>query len=291
MAYPDVIKGEGPILETLTKILTDDYFGAVEVTWIKDDTVRAEAAKMLKTAHIDVIFAGQPPLLTQQLDINAADDSARAKAVEQCKNSVDQAYELGAKILALLSGPYPADGNKEAATERLADSLIQICKYAQSKGDLAVSLETFDFDIDKKCLVGPTEEAVELAKKVKAECSNFGLTVDLSHQPLLRESIKHMVEKASPYLIHTHIGNCVMSDKSSAAYGDVHPAFGCALGENDVDEVAQFLQALMDVGFFEKDLPTSLPVVSFEVKPLAGEDSDIVIAGAKRVLNQAWAKL
>lgn len=291
MAYPQVIKGEGPILETLSKVLNDEYFGAIEVTWIKDDAVRAEAAKMLRCAHMDVVFAGQPPLLTQKLDLNAADESERTRAVDQCKNSVDQAYEIGASILAVLSGPVPADGDKKAAYDRLTDSLIRICKYAQSKGDLVVSIETFDYDVDKKCLVGPTAEAVELAKRVRAESPNFGLTVDLSHQPMLNESIGQMVSTASPYLVHTHIGNAVLSDTSSAAYGDQHPAFGCACGENDVDEVVEFLRVLMDTGFFKKDLPTKMPVVSFEVKPLAGEDSDIVVAGAKRVLNEAWARL
>ena len=291
MAYPEVIKGEGPILETLKKILDDEYFGAVEVTWIKDPAVRAEAAKMLRNAHVDVVFAGQPPLLTQKLDINAPDEAERKKAIDQCKDSVDQAYELGAKILALLSGPMPADGDKKAATDRLVDSLIQICKYAASKGGLVVSLETFDYDIDKKCLVGPTVEAVELAKRVKAECPNFGLTVDLSHQPMLNETIKHMVSTAAPYLVHAHIGNAVLSDTSTPAYGDQHPAFGCASGENDVREVVEFFRELVNIGYFKKSLPTSMPVVSFEVKPLPGEDSDIVVAGAKRVLNEAWARL
>ena len=291
MAYPQVIKGEGPVLETLKKILDDEYFGAVEVTWIKDDAARAEAAKMLENAHVDVIFAGQPPLLTQKLDINAADPAERKKAVEQCRNSVNQAYELGAKILVLLSGPMPADGDKKAAADRLVDSLTQICKYARSKGDLVVSLETFDFDIDKKCLVGPTPEAVEIAKRLKVQCPNFGLTVDLSHQPMLNESIKEMISTAAPYLIHAHIGNCVLDQSAGAAYGDQHPAFGCACGENDVEEVVEFLRELQNIGFFKKDLPTSMPVVSFEVKPLAGEDSDVVVAGAKRVLNAAWARL
>lgn len=291
MAYPEVIRGEGPILETLKKILDDEYFGAVEVTWIKDPTVRAEAAKMLRNAHVDVVFAGQPPLLTQKLDINAADPGDRQKAVDQCKDSVDQAYELGAKILALLSGPMPADGDKKAATDRLVDSLVQICKYAASKGGLVVSLETFDFDIDKKCLVGPTAEAVEMAERVKAECPNFGLTVDLSHQPMLNESIKQMVSTAAPYLVHAHIGNAVLDQSAGPAYGDQHPAFGCASGENDVEEVIEFLRELVNIGYFKKSLPTSMPVVSFEVKPLAGEDSDIVVAGAKRVLNEAWARL
>ena len=294
MAYPEVIKGEGPILETLKKILDDEYFGAVEVTWMKDDAVRVEAAKMLKCAHVDVIFAGQPPLLTQKLDLNAADEAERQKAIDQCKNSVDQAYELGAGILALLSGPDPGEADRAAATGRLADSLIQICKYAESKASdkpLTVSLETFDRTIDKKCLIGPTDEAVALAARVKAECGNFGLTVDLSHQPLLGESINHMVVKASEHLVHTHIGNCAMSDTASPAYGDQHPAFGCDGGENDIEEVADFLRCLIDIGFFKKELPTSMPVVSFEVKPLAGEDSDIVVAGAKRVLNEAWARV
>ena len=292
MAYPACGKGEGEvILETLKKVLDDEYFGAVEVTWIKDDAIRAEAAAMLKCAHVDVIFAGQPPLLGQKLDLNDADPAGREKAVAQCKTSVDMAYDLGAKIMVVLSGPMPADGDKKAATDRLVDSLIEICKYAASKGGLVISLETFDYDIDKKCLIGPTVEAVEVARRVKAECRNFGLTVDLSHQPMLNESIKQMVTTAAPYLIHTHIGNCVLDQAQGPAYGDQHPAFGCACGINDVDEVVEFLRALREIGFFEKDLPTSMPVVSFEVKPLPGEDGDLVVAGAKRVLNQAWAKL
>ena len=100
-----------------------------------------------------------------------------------------------------------------------------------------------------------------------------------------------MVVKASEHLVHTHIGNCAMSDTASPAYGDQHPAFGCDGGENDIEEVADFLRCLIDIGFFKKELPTSMPVVSFEVKPLAGEDSDIVVAGAKRVLNEAWARV
>jgi len=32
MAYPQVMKGEGPIFETLQKIAEDDFFTAVEVS-------------------------------------------------------------------------------------------------------------------------------------------------------------------------------------------------------------------------------------------------------------------
>ena len=83
----------------------------------------------------------------------------------------------------------------------------------------------------------------------------------------------------------------MLEECQGPAYGDQHPAFGCECGLNDVDEVVEFLSGLMEIGFFDKDLPTSMPVVSFEVKPLPGEDSDIVVSGAKRVLNEAWARL
>ena len=294
MAFPEVIKGEGPIIETLDKILLDDYFSAVEVTWIKDPKVRAQAAFLMEQAHVDVVFAGQPPLLLQKLDLNAADDSARKKAVDQCKASVDEAYAVGARIMAVLSGPDPGDADREAANARLVDSLKQMCDYAGEKaGDylLAISLENFDHKIDKKCLIGPTAMAAEVAEAVKEEHSNFGLTIDLSHLPLLDETPQEMVIASIDHLIHVHIGNCVMAEQGHDAYGDQHPRFGVVGGENYVEEVQKFLEVLVYGGYFRKSTPTAMPVVSFEVKPLAGEGSELVIANAKRVLKEAWAKL
>ena len=40
MAFPSTIKGDGPIAETIRKIAVDDYFNAIEITWIKDSSSR-----------------------------------------------------------------------------------------------------------------------------------------------------------------------------------------------------------------------------------------------------------
>lgn len=48
MSFPEVIGGEGPIEETLKTILEDDYFNAVEITWIKDSEVRKKSKKYAK---------------------------------------------------------------------------------------------------------------------------------------------------------------------------------------------------------------------------------------------------
>jgi sugar phosphate isomerase/epimerase len=295
MAYPEAGKGEEPIvLESLEAILRDDFFTAVEITRINDAGARRQAREMLETAHVDVIFAGQPPLLGRKLSLNDPDQAARQLAIEECKLSVDMAYELGARIMAVLSGPDPGQATRARAMELLVDSLKQICAYAQERGEdyiLAISLENFDRTIDKRCLIGPTAEAAQVAEAVKREYSNFGLTIDLSHLPLLGETSHDMVIAAIDHLIHVHIGNCLTTEKQHPAYGDMHPRFGIAGGENDIPEVARFVEALIYGGYFKKNVPTSRPVVSFEVKPLPGEKPELVIANAKRVLREAWARL
>ena len=73
-----------------------------------------------------------------------------------------------------------------------------------------------------------------------------------------------------------------------AGYGDLHPRFGFPNGENDVDEVVDYLRVLLQIGFLNDKTP---PIVSFEIKPFGDEDPDIVIANAKRTLNEAWARV
>jgi len=80
----------------------------------------------------------------------------------------------------------------------------------------------------------------------------------------------------------------VVKSPDMPAYGDVHPRFGFPNGENDVPEVVAYLKVLKDIGFLNDKNP---PVVSFEIKPFGDEDPDIVIANAKRTLNEAWAKV
>ena len=287
MAYPDTIKGEGPIESTLRKIAMDDYFDAVELTWIKDAAERDRVARMLESAHMSVAYGAQPRLLTQSLNINDTDDAARQKALATLKEGVDEAYALGAESLAFLSGKYE-EATKEEAYQALLKSTKELCAYAKSKGDLQISHEVFDYDIDKKSLIGPADLALRYAKDVRREYDNFGLMVDLSHLPLIRETPKEAILPIKEYLVHAHIGNCVVKDPSLPGYGDQHPRFGFPGGENDIPELVAYLQVLKDIGFLNREKP---PILSFEVKPVAGEDPDVVIAGSKRVLNQAWAQV
>jgi sugar phosphate isomerase/epimerase len=286
--------GGGPLLEKLGRVLEDDFFGAVEITRINDEKTRREARAMLDGAGVDVIFAAQPVILGEKLDLNAGDPAARKRAVDACKGLVDQAYELGARILMVMSGPDPAEAEREAARERFVDSLKQLCQYAGEGAEeylLAVSVENFDRNIDKRCLIGPTRDAANVIEAVRSEFSNCGLTLDLSHQPLLSETISDMIIDGADNLIHTHFGNCVMRDPENPLYGDQHPPFGIPGGENGIEELRLFLEALIYSGFFAKSVPTSMPVLSMEIKPRPGESSELVMANGKRALKYAWAQL
>jgi len=288
MAFPQVLKGEGPVLESLEKVLTDDFFDVVEITTIKDPGVRAQAKKMLASSKMTVTYGSQPVQLVNKLNLNSFESGERNKALEMCKACVDEAYEMGAIGVAFLSGADPGPERRKEATDLLADSLNQICAYASSKGPIKVVLETFDRNIDKKALIGPNAEGASLSEKIRQKHSNFGLMLDLSHLPLQHESSDQALKVARQHLVHAHMGNCVMRDKSHPAYGDNHPRFGIPGGENDVPQVVEYIRVLMQIGYLNDKNP---PILSFEVKPMADESSEIVIANAKRTLRDAWEQV
>ncbi|MDA8212895.1 MAG: TIM barrel protein [Clostridia bacterium] len=288
MAYPATIGGDGPIIETISKIATDDFFGAIEVTRINDPEIRGKAGTILHHSRLAVGFGAQPVQLGNKLNLNSFDAQERSNAVTRIKELLEQAYQVGAKNLALLSGRDPGDLQRPAALELLVASLTDICSYAQEKFGLGIILEVFDRDVDKCCLIGSTGDAVKVAEGVKKVCSNFGLMIDLSHLPQQRETARESLTIAKDHLVHVHIGNCITKHNNHPAYGDQHPRFGIAEGDVDVPELTEFLKVLLDIGYLRDNDPR---VVAFEVRPMQGEEPDLIIANAKRTLREAWARL
>ncbi|MCL2060935.1 MAG: sugar phosphate isomerase/epimerase [Oscillospiraceae bacterium] len=285
MAYPQIMRGDDPgVLDYLRKIAVDDYFDAIEVTWIKDAELRKKAACLLEQSHMTVCYGAQPRLLTTGLNPNHLDEAEREKAEATLIEAIDEANELGSKGIAFLSGKYD-EAKKEEAYAQLLKTTKNLCAYAKKK-DMIVELEVFDYDIDKKSIIGPAPYAAKFAADMRCAYENFGLMIDLSHIPMTYETPEFVVRTLRPYITHLHLGNTVCKDPAAEGYGDLHQRFGFPGGSNDTPEVAEYLRVLISEGFAN---PADPMVLSFEVKPWQDEDCDVVVANAKRVLNRAWA--
>ena len=287
MAYPAALRGTDPeILSSMKKIAADDYFDAIEVTWIKDEALRKQAAELLRTSHIKICYGAQPRLLTTGYNPNDINEEQRKIAEATLIEAIDEAFELGAGGIAFLSGKWEEKTKDEAYSQLLATTR-NLCSYAKKK-DMIVELEVFDYDIAKKSLIGPAPFAAMFAAEMRMTHDNFGLMIDLSHIPMTHETSEFVVRTLKPYLTHFHIGNTVCKDPGADGYGDEHQRFGFPNSSNDEAEVLEFLRVLKAEGFF---MPQDPYVLSFEVKPWKDEDPDLVIANAKRVLNRAWSLL
>ena len=284
MIFPSTAKGEGPIYETIKRIVCDEYFSGIEITRITDKEELKKVVRLITTSKVTPFFAGQPALLTQGQNINDLDESKRQAAVQTIKNAIDTAREIGSKGVGFLSGKYSED-TKEQSYQALLKSTKELCAYAQQY-DITLILEIFDYDIDKKSLIGPTKLAKRFADDVKKEHKNFGLMVDLSHIPMYYESISDAILPIKDHIVHAHIGNTVIKSPDCVGYGDNHQYFGFPNGENDVPQVKEFLEVLLSIGFLNKQ---TRPFLSFEIKPWEDDDPEVVIVNAKRVLSEAWS--
>lgn len=283
MAFPDFgVDSVGVVRE----IARDPYFDAIELNPIQDSMQRQAAADLLRQSHMTVCCGAQARLLTTGLNPNSLDEDERKEAEQTLLEGVDEAARLGADRMAFLSGKWTQE-TRGQALEQLKKTTLAVCDYAETKG-ICVELEVFDFDIAKAALIGPASLAAQLASEIRMHCSNFGLTVDLSHMPMCYEKPSFVLGVLRPYITHFHIGNAVICDREAEAYGDEHPRFGFPGSENGAPQLLEFLLVLKNEGFFCKESPY---VLSFEVKPRPYEDLRAVLTSSKRVLNRVWALL
>ncbi|HML45223.1 MAG TPA: sugar phosphate isomerase/epimerase family protein [Clostridia bacterium] len=286
MAYPFAMTGEGDIERTVRRILEDPDFDCIEMTHVNDPALRARLKAWIEQSGITLTYGAQPQLLRNQENVNSLDEALRRRAVERLKGCIDEAYEMGAQGFAFLAGKYSPE-TVEQSYQALTVSTRELCAYAAAKGDMPVNLEVFDYDVEKCSLIGPADLAARFAKEMSAQFESFGLMIDLSHIAQLHSGIDANIDPVVPYIRHVHIANAVLT-QGAQAYGDQHPRFGFPHGVVDDELLVVFLRKLFAIGYLGEG---RRPVVSFEVKPWGDEDSECVIANAKRFLTAAWAKV
>ncbi len=287
MAFPQVAHDEASLLATVEQIARMPDFRCIELKLVEDERLLEPLKALLESSMLDLGLAAQPAILAAGLDPGSADKAGRERTLDVFTRHVDQAMALGAESVSLLSGPDPGPGNRSGNLERTADLIAELCAYSEARQGPGIILEVFDREIDKKALVGPADTAAHLCELIYARgAGNFGLSVDLSHLPLLDETPDQAIGPVQDYLASAHLGNAVL-DKAHSLYGDQHPGFGTRAGANRIDQTRDFINALKNAGFLNRKHP---PMVSFEVQPSPAEKSETVIAAALRMFRRAWAK-
>lgn len=275
MAYPDMMAGKGDIVNNIRAIVEDPFFDGVEVCELTEE--QWTAAKSLIGSKI-VARGMQPDVLSGKINLNSTDNEVRTKAIELVKKEIDLASRRGIRRLGVCSGPDPGPEGRSEEKALLAESLEEICKYAAERG-VGIFLENFDRDWDRKLLMGPTAESVDVVERVRRNCSNLSIMWDLSHAPLLGET-PEVLDSARDVLGHIHIG---CAKKVGEKYLDTHPVFYREGAANGVEEVASLLKKLLEIDYNG--------MISFEVRPEGAQTARGVIVTSKGVLISAYSKV
>jgi len=279
MANPPVMNGDPQASREAFDVLAHDpFFDMIEVNVLPDEAWRL-VEPIVRETGIEVASGLQPLVLAKGFNPSALDEDERRKAVEAIKREIEISAARGIRKAAFCSGPDPGDADREAAKDQLVKSLKEIAGFAEKLG-VYVILETFDRYWDKRQLIGPITEAVEIAREVRGEHENFGLLWDLSHGPMLSERPRD-IAVARDYLAHIHIG-CTKK-LPDGTLKDWHPGFYRPGAINGVEDVKELLAVLRDIGY--------RGAVGFEVKPEEGQVWQEPVHAAKGVLYTAFAKL
>jgi len=131
LAFANCQSGEGPILETISKIAHDDFFSGIEVSRMNDLQVCKQASELLEQTHMNVDFGVHPMILTEKHNINSHYADERQRACATVESYLVQAAELKARRFVLLSGPDPGESKRADATKALIESLHHIAEAAR----------------------------------------------------------------------------------------------------------------------------------------------------------------
>jgi len=277
MANPS-LQREEQVEETLAALASDPLFDIVELLPMSDEAWR-RAEPLISRHGVEVAVGVQPLIISQGFNPSALDEGERRRAVEMLVGAVRTAASRGARLVAFCTGPDPGPEDREAAKDALVRSIAEVAPEARRLG-VTLALETFDRDWDRRRLLGPLREAVEVAEEVRGEHPNFGLLWDLSHAPMLNERPSDL-RAAREYLVHVHIGCAKRLPDGRLA--DTHPGFYRPGAVNGVEEVAELLRTLLEIGY--------RGAVGFEVRPEEGQSWREPVEAAKGVLYTAFARV
>jgi len=276
MIFPELLKSDTGFSNKVKTLVDDPFFDLLEISLVNENEWKKtiDYVKSSKRS-VDFSLGLQPEILVRGYNPSALDENERKKAEDILTRGVDIAGRRGMKAVALCSGPNVEESLRSKALKSFKRTICSIADRA-SKYSLPVYVETFDYQWDKKRLIGPLDLAAKFIEEVRSTYGNVYLLWDLSHAPLLNEKPEDLKNYAD-LIGHIHVG---CAKKVNDKLYDWHPSFHRPGAINTEEDLARLLQVLHDIGY--------RGAISFEVKPEEGQSPLEVINVVKGVLIRAY---
>ena len=296
LLFPDSFTDAEFHEQTLPRALAIDGFEVVDLFVACEDAERGRREVELIRASGKAVIYNFPLLITGGLNPSSPDSAVRERTLAAARPHAAAARAVGARKAVVASGRDPGEGARAEGRKAFASFLCALC--GEVGPGVRVLIEPFDRSIGKNLLIGPTHDAADVVRAVRAAGSaNVGILLDMGHLPLMEEGFRDALAACGGLVEHVHLGSCVRGDPESPYYGDMHPPLGLPGGEHDEDEVADFLAALLEAGYLSrkhaaKRTPREdMPTLTIEARPYPGvgeeESAHVMLEKVKR----AWSRL
>lgn len=282
--YPESMVDGNVHTESLKQMLENPLVNAIDC-WAWPTHAKEELAMLRNWGkHINYNIGDRPgdaPIFPA-----TADAKERAYALDILRRETEFAVESGAKKIVFGSGRDVPDDRSEAQ-KRFVEFVLDWSQFIPK--DIWLTLEPTDRDVDKHFLYGDMMETVECVRAIRqGGMEKMGILLDMSHVPIMHETLESAVKKAGSYIEHIHLGNAVMKNLSSPFYGDKHPCWGEVDGEYDEKDGARFLQLLKNAGYLSRGYGQT---ISFEMRTLTGRNVDETISYLKRWFDSTYQEI
>jgi len=245
-------QAEGDTLCLLEACMAAEFFQAYMMLDCPFPAERRQIAAACSAEAVPLTYCLVRTLNEKLLNLSVLDEPLRQAAVAEVVARLDDARELGATLVQIISGPAPEDADRRGdALACLADSVAAICEAAGPA--LTITIEPLAVGANKCQTLGYTDEAVQL---VEAH-DNLALCLDTSHLLLNGENITEALEAAGDRMAEFHLCNCA-TDRDSPFYGDLHVLPLGPPGRLTVVDAADILAFGVENGIFTPERPVGL---------------------------------
>ncbi|MHA6482918.1 sugar phosphate isomerase/epimerase family protein [Paenibacillus sp. strain BS8-2] len=285
LLFPDSFESIAVHRRSLPEVLGYPEFEVIDMFLANDMEAGIEEAELVKSSTKEPIY-NCPLMMSPTRNPHSPDPVIRRETQDEVIAHLLRARSIGARKAVIASGVNPGESLFAEQTAYFVDYVYALC---QAVPDMEVLIEPFDRSIGKNLLIGSTREAADVIRQVRERGPhNAGLLIDMGHIPLMGETFEGALQEAKPYVRHIHLGSCVMSNPTNPLYGDMHPPWGYADGENDVPELIEFLRELFRIGYLGGE---SKPTVTLEMRPYPGKSERQSVDIFLSKLDEAWRAL